>query len=73
MYIRDIQDGTTDANILPVVLNQTVSTAYLDGQNGLGAVIGRKAMEIAIQKAQETGIGFVATKGRYNYCQLLTL
>lgn len=67
MYIRDIQDGTTDANVLPVVLNETVSTAYLDGKNGLGAVIGKKAMEIAIQKAQETGIGFVAAKGSNHY------
>ncbi|XP_066259530.1 uncharacterized oxidoreductase YjmC-like [Euwallacea similis] len=67
MYIRDIQDGTTDAKVSPLVLNETVATAYLDGKNGLGAVIGKRAMEIAIAKAKDVGIGFVVAKGSNHY------
>ncbi|XP_066152277.1 uncharacterized oxidoreductase YjmC-like [Euwallacea fornicatus] len=67
MYIRDIQDGTTNAKVSPIVLNETVASAYLDGKNGLGAVVGKKAMEIAIAKAKDVGIGFVVAKGSNHY------
>lgn len=63
MYIRDIQHGTTDAKASPVILNETVATAHLDGRNGLGAVVGKRAMEIAISKAKDVGIGLVVAKG----------
>ncbi|KAH1014747.1 hypothetical protein HUJ05_012579 [Dendroctonus ponderosae] len=67
MYIRDIQHGTTDATVSPVTLNETVATAHLDGRNGLGAVVGKRAMEIAISKAKDVGIGLVVAKGSNHY------
>ncbi|KAL1493813.1 hypothetical protein ABEB36_009499 [Hypothenemus hampei] len=67
MYIRDIQNGTTDAKIKPEILNETVATALLDGKNGLGAVVGKCAMEIAINKAKDVGIGFVIARGSNHY------
>lgn len=41
------------------ILSETPSTAALDGDRGLGFVVGHKAMDIAIRKAKKTGIGFV--------------
>ena len=41
------------------VLQETASTAVLDGHWGFGQVTGRVAMEMAIEKAGETGIGMV--------------
>ncbi|XP_050306108.1 uncharacterized oxidoreductase YjmC [Anthonomus grandis grandis] len=67
MYIRDIQHGTTEANVTPTTLNETVATAYLDGHNGLGAVVGKNAMDIAMKKAKEVGIGLVVAKGSNHY------
>jgi LDH2 family malate/lactate/ureidoglycolate dehydrogenase len=36
------------------------STALVDGGSGLGLVVGRKAMQLAIDKAQANGVGLVA-------------
>lgn len=42
------------------IVNETASTTVVDGHWGFGQVTGRKAMEIAIEKARSTGIGMVA-------------
>jgi uncharacterized oxidoreductase len=42
------------------VVNETTSTALVNGNWGFGQVTGRKAMEMAIKKAKVTGIGMVA-------------
>ena len=34
-------------------------TALIEGNNSLGAVVGNYAMEVAISKAKETGVGWV--------------
>ena len=43
------------------IVKQTRATALIDGGNGLGQVVARKAMEIAIRKARATAVGFAAT------------
>jgi len=48
------------------VVHETPSTALVDGDGGLGAVVGYRAMSIAIQKAKECGTGMVAvTRSRH--------
>jgi LDH2 family malate/lactate/ureidoglycolate dehydrogenase len=42
------------------IVRESGATALVDGGGGLGMVVGRKAMELAIRKARETGIGMVA-------------
>jgi LDH2 family malate/lactate/ureidoglycolate dehydrogenase len=44
------------------IIHETPSTAVLDGDRGLGLVNATTAMEIAIQKAQQVGSGWVAVK-----------
>lgn len=63
MYVNDIQSGMCDAKAVPEVLNESAASAWVDGKNGLGAVVGNFCMDLAIKKAKETGIGFVVAKG----------
>jgi len=46
---------------------ESPSTASLNGDGGLGLVIGPKAMEIAIEKAKNCGSGWVAVKNSNHF------
>ena len=43
-------------------MKETVSTALVDGNNSLGAVVGNFAMNLAITKAKETGVAWVTVR-----------
>ena len=43
------------------------TTAVVDGHNGMGQVIAKKSMEMAIQKAREYGMGMVVAKNSTHY------
>ena len=62
MYLADIEGKTTDANAKPVVLKESPATAWVDGNNGLGPVVGNFCMQLAIEKAKSVGVGWVAAK-----------
>jgi len=49
------------------VIHETPSTAVVDGDGGLGLVVAPKAMEIAIQKANQAGTGWVAVKNSNHF------
>ena len=49
------------------VVRETASTATVDGDNGLGLVIGPRANEIAMDKAAEAGSGWVAVCNTNHY------
>ncbi len=49
------------------VVHETPSTAVVDGDGGLGLVIAPKAMEIAIEKANKVGTGWVAVKNSNHF------
>lgn len=59
MYVHDIESGITVCDKEPVIAKETVATALVDGQNLLGPVVGTFAMELAIKKAHEVGVGWV--------------
>ena len=40
MYVEDIRAGTCDPEATPEVLKETAATAWIDGHNGLGVVVG---------------------------------
>jgi LDH2 family malate/lactate/ureidoglycolate dehydrogenase len=63
MYITDIESKTTDPNVQPTVLTESPATAWVDGNNGLGPVVGNFCMQLAIQKAKAAGVGWVVAKG----------
>jgi LDH2 family malate/lactate/ureidoglycolate dehydrogenase len=62
MYINDLHMNSTDGKATPVILNETPATAWVDGLNGLGAVVGNFCMDLAVEKAKVTGVGVVCAK-----------
>jgi LDH2 family malate/lactate/ureidoglycolate dehydrogenase len=62
MYVADVENKTTDANAKPVVLKESPATAWVDGNNGLGPVVGNFCMQLAIDKAKSVGVGWVVAK-----------
>ncbi len=59
-YIAAIRAGQIDPAAQPIVVHQTAATARVDGQNGFGLTNAEWAMNLAIEKARATGVGFVA-------------
>lgn len=67
MYVNDVKAGACDAKAVPKILQETPATAWVDGQNGLGAVVGNFCMSLAIEKAKNVGVGWVCAKGSNHY------
>lgn len=66
-YVKLYEKGRLNPkpNIRPV--RETLSTVTIDGDLGLGLVVGPKAMEIAIEKAINAGSGWVAVRNSNHY------
>lgn len=62
MYINDLHKNACDGCAKPKVLNETPATAWVDGLNGLGAVVGNFCIDLAIEKARNVGVGVVCAK-----------
>ncbi|ELR22724.1 malate/Llactate dehydrogenase subfamily protein [Acanthamoeba castellanii str. Neff] len=67
MYVGEIKKGEVEPQIRPQIVNETPAIACVDGRNGLGMVVGRYCMELAIKKAKELGIGWVVARGSNHY------
>jgi LDH2 family malate/lactate/ureidoglycolate dehydrogenase len=59
VYVRRLQAGSTRAAPRVRLVRQRGSLALVDGDAGLGQVVGHRAMEIAIEMARELGVGVV--------------
>jgi LDH2 family malate/lactate/ureidoglycolate dehydrogenase len=49
------------------IVREGPTTAVLDGHDGMGMVVSKKAMQMAIEKAKEYGLGMVAVKNSTHY------
>jgi LDH2 family malate/lactate/ureidoglycolate dehydrogenase len=58
-YVRFLRSGAYNPRARITVLRETSSVALIEGGEGLGQVVGVRAMEMAIRKADQTGIGLV--------------
>jgi LDH2 family malate/lactate/ureidoglycolate dehydrogenase len=66
-YVKWLTEGSMTARPKIQTVSESASTALIDGDRGMGMVIGHRAMEIAIQKAQQSGIGMVAVRNSRHY------
>ena len=66
-YVRLWEAGRINATPRVGVTYETPSTAVVDGDGGLGLVVGPKAMRIAIEKAQQVGTGWVSVKNSNHF------
>ncbi|XP_042219100.1 uncharacterized oxidoreductase YjmC-like [Homarus americanus] len=67
MYANDVKQKVCAGDALPTITKESVSTALVHGNNGLGPVVGNFCMDLAVKKAKETGIGWVCTRGSNHY------
>ena len=67
IYIDRIQAGILNPVTKIDVVKDDKTTAVWDGNNGMGHVVSHKAMEMAIAKAKEYGMGMVAVTNSTHY------
>ncbi|MGP1418938.1 MAG: Ldh family oxidoreductase [Sphaerochaetaceae bacterium] len=67
IYIDRIDAGILNPVTKIDVLKDKKACAVLDGNNGMGHVVGVKAMNMAIAKAKEYGLGMVAVRHSTHY------
>ncbi len=58
-YVGLLREGEINPRPNLKILRETPSTAAIDGDNGLGLIVGPRANEIAMDKAAEVGTGWV--------------
>ncbi len=67
IYVRRLIEGGTNAKPHVSILRETNTTAVVDGDNGLGHLVGIRAMQIAIDKAAKGDCVFVAVKNSNHF------
>ncbi|NMB01591.1 MAG: Ldh family oxidoreductase [Firmicutes bacterium] len=67
IYYNRIKQGILNPVTKVDVVRDRLTTAVLDGNHGMGHVISKQAMEMAIAKAKEYGMGMVAVRNSSHY------
>jgi len=67
IYIDRIREGIQHPVTQFEVVKETETTAVVDGHDGMGHVIGRRCMQMAIDKARAHGLGMVVARNSTHY------
>ncbi len=67
IYIDRINAGIQKPVTEFEVIRETPTTAVVDGHDGMGMIVGTKAMNMAIEKAKKYGMGMVAARNSTHY------
>ena len=67
IYIDRIKAGIQNPVTNFEVVRDHLATAVVDGHDGMGHVIGKKEMQLAIDKAKKYGLGMVAVRNSTHY------
>jgi len=67
IYIDRIDQGILNPVTKITTVRETPCTAVLDGNNGMGHVISKRAMQTAIEKARGQGLGMVAVRNSTHF------
>jgi len=62
LYVRRLRAGGINPRPNISVVSERPSTALIDGDNGMGHLVMRRAAALAIEKAKATGIGWVGAR-----------
>ena len=62
VYQSELATGSVDPLARPEVLRESASTALVDGRHAWGVVVADFCMGLAVRKARETGVGWVAAR-----------
>ena len=66
-YIRLWEVQRVNAQPTIAITHETLSTAVVDGDRGLGLVVAPYAMQVAIDKAKQVGTGWVSVKNSNHF------
>lgn len=66
-YVRLWEAGRVNATPALKIVHETPSTAVVDGDAGLGLVVAPFAMQVAIEKAQNVGTGWVSVRNSNHF------
>lgn len=66
-YHQNIMSGSVNVNAEIEVVRETPVSALLDGHFAMGQLCGAKAMEMAIHKAKQSGVGMVCVRNSSHY------
>jgi L-2-hydroxycarboxylate dehydrogenase (NAD+) len=66
-YVSGIQQGMMRPKAKPRVVHETECTATIDADAGLGQPVSFRAMQLAMSKAREHSLGFVAVRNSNHY------
>jgi L-2-hydroxycarboxylate dehydrogenase (NAD+) len=67
LYVKRLKTGFVNAKPNIKMYSGAPATAVIDGDRGLGFVVGHKAMQEAIARAKVTGIGAVTVRNTTHY------
>jgi L-2-hydroxycarboxylate dehydrogenase (NAD+) len=67
IYYDRIKEGIQNPVTNFEIVREGLTTAVIDGHDGMGHVIGKKAMQMAIDKAKKHGMGMVAVRNSTHY------
>ena len=66
-YHKEITGGLVDVKAVPEIVKETPISATIEGNDAMGQLLGVQAMELAINKAKQVGIGMVAVRNSNHY------
>ncbi|MEZ4902183.1 MAG: Ldh family oxidoreductase [Spirosomataceae bacterium] len=66
-YVRLYDHGRLNPTPLLRIVHETPSTAVVDGDAGVGLVVAPKAMQIAIEKANRVGSGWISVQNSNHF------
>jgi len=67
MYLDRIERGLIEVKNTSEIIKESPTTAVIDGNHGIGMVIGFHAMNLAIKKAKVYGLGAVAVRNSSHF------
>lgn len=67
MYYQRMRQGTQLPKTQFEIVRESPTTAVVDGHHGMGQVIARRSMEMAIAKAKQYGMGSVAVRNSTHF------
>ncbi len=66
-YHKGIEKGLIKVDAKPEIVFETPVSAVIEGNDGMGQLLGHKAMTIAIEKAKQTGMAIVTVRNSNHY------
>jgi L-2-hydroxycarboxylate dehydrogenase (NAD+) len=66
-YVKALRDGIMNPEPNIRVVSETVATALVEGDGGMGMVVGHRAMNLAIHIAEDSGIGIVGVRNSRHF------